>query len=883
MPALVSVWYLPAPAIQTAWVGPISGTREPFPTDLDPGQIPTVIGPTGPIGATGPAGAQGNAGNAGPQGVAGNTGAVGPAGPIGADGPAGLQGPAGNNGTDGAQGAQGPQGIQGIQGPTGPAGAQGPQGIQGPAGTVSGNADSATVLQTSRNFSISGGGITAATVGFDGSVAVVLNASVDVGHITLAKMADMATASLIYRKTAGIGAPEVQTLATLKTDLGLSGTNTGDQTDVTGNAGSATALQTGRTIGMTGDVVWTSPSFNGTANVTAAATLATVNANVGTFGSSTLVPVVTVNAKGLVTAVSEVAVLRERVSVFDFLTLAEIADVISGTGAIDVSPKIQTAIDSLQNGAGGTLFFPNGKYYIATGLVIGNASTSGVSFNTKAPVRLAGDGPVSGVGYASPDKCAVIKSNVAGAAFFFDGPLGWGLEDFAFTFTTTSTAAQAVNMVDVESGTMRGIVVLNCPGMEHMRFYSSGAKNLAHNQFSDIYIYMGSSPANAVGAKLGALGSGSTDVAINTFTNLHIQPGLASHGGLKIGYADTNTFIRYSCNPLPGFLPCAFAINFDYAEAAGSVFPNSNHFFGGTPYTNPVISTGTPGFSSALHNAWAGFEIGNNCPVPTAQGFVVERMKLTANATFYVNPNAGAGSGSFGPGRADSFGIYIGNPCLTVQQAYDQICTHFDLNGFTATISGADGTYTSGIVTAKLPVGGRVIFTGQGGGSAFTGTSTPFVSNDGGDLEVRSVNFSLGASVPCVKADGGTLRVGTGLVFNTNGSEHIQGNNGGKIIFAGNYFVLAGGAAHLSCRSGATASGTAQMALLGNVSITEYAKATTMGSINAAGLTFSLGAFAVTGTRYAASVNGVIDTNGGGASFFPGTIAGTTATGGQYA
>ncbi len=35
-------------------------------------------------------------------------------------------------------------------------------------------------------------------------------------------MANMATASLIYRKTASSGAPEVQTLATLKTDLGLS-------------------------------------------------------------------------------------------------------------------------------------------------------------------------------------------------------------------------------------------------------------------------------------------------------------------------------------------------------------------------------------------------------------------------------------------------------------------------------------------------------------------------------------------------------------------------------------------------------------------------------------------------------------------------------------
>ena len=60
--------------------------------------------------------------------------------------------------------------------------------------------------------------------------------TIDNNAVTLAKMADMATASVIYRKTAGTGDPEVQTLATLKTDLGLTGTNSGDQTiTLTGN------------------------------------------------------------------------------------------------------------------------------------------------------------------------------------------------------------------------------------------------------------------------------------------------------------------------------------------------------------------------------------------------------------------------------------------------------------------------------------------------------------------------------------------------------------------------------------------------------------------------------------------------------------------------
>ena len=53
--------------------------------------------------------------------------------------------------------------------------------------------------------------------------------TIDNGAVSLAKQANMATASVVYRKTAGSGAPEVNTLSTLKTDLGLTGTNSGDQ------------------------------------------------------------------------------------------------------------------------------------------------------------------------------------------------------------------------------------------------------------------------------------------------------------------------------------------------------------------------------------------------------------------------------------------------------------------------------------------------------------------------------------------------------------------------------------------------------------------------------------------------------------------------------
>lgn len=81
----------------------------------------------------------------------------------------------------------------------------------------------------SLNYQAPGNYITALTSDVTASGAGSVTATISSGSVTLAKMADMATASLIYRKTAGTGVPEVNTLSTLKTDLGLTGTNSGDQ------------------------------------------------------------------------------------------------------------------------------------------------------------------------------------------------------------------------------------------------------------------------------------------------------------------------------------------------------------------------------------------------------------------------------------------------------------------------------------------------------------------------------------------------------------------------------------------------------------------------------------------------------------------------------
>ena len=77
-----------------------------------------------------------------------------------------------------------------------------------------------------------------------------------------------------------------------------------------GNANTATALQTGRYIGITaGDVNANSVYFDGTGNANVALVLSTMaNVTAGQYGSTTAIPVITVAANGRVSNISTVAI-----------------------------------------------------------------------------------------------------------------------------------------------------------------------------------------------------------------------------------------------------------------------------------------------------------------------------------------------------------------------------------------------------------------------------------------------------------------------------------------------------------------------------------------------------------------------------------------------
>ena len=76
---------------------------------------------------------------------------------------------------------------------------------------------------------------------------------------------------------------------------------------VTGNASTASALQTVRSFTTTGDASWT-VNFDGSANVSAALTLANSGVIAGSYGSGTAIPVLTIDAKGRITSATTSAV-----------------------------------------------------------------------------------------------------------------------------------------------------------------------------------------------------------------------------------------------------------------------------------------------------------------------------------------------------------------------------------------------------------------------------------------------------------------------------------------------------------------------------------------------------------------------------------------------
>lgn len=260
----------------------------------------------------------------------------------------------------------------------------------------------------------------------------------------------------------------------------------------------------------------------------------------------------------------------------------------------------------------------------------------------------------------------------------------------------------------------------------------------------------------------------------------------------------------------------------------------------------------------------------------------IARIRLLSNLTIYVAP-----SGIDAAGR----GLSAETPFLTGTYAYNFVQRNYDLNGFNVTIQLANGAYGQIICSGQCIGAQGAAVTIRGNTDALNVTIAAaangqgLISANGGALiQVTGVTLWGGAFTGCI----GLLTSLTSTIIFSNvvfgvmaGGSHIQSS--GQIQSQGAYVITGGAAQHMAATSG-TITILSAVTLTGtSVFSNAFAYSLGCGSINSESSGGASFTGAATGARYSAIRNGVINTAGGGASFFPGSVAGSVSTGGQYA
>jgi hypothetical protein len=271
--------------------------------------------------------------------------------------------------------------------------------------------------------------------------------------------------------------------------------------------------------------------------------------------------------------------------------------------------------------------------------------------------------------------------------------------------------------------------------------------------------------------------------------------------------------------------------------------------------------------------------------LPTGDTLPGVRELLTAARTYYVRTDGNDSN----TGLANS----AGSAFLTIQKAVDTAAA-FDNNNFDITIMVGSGTYAAGFVLREHVGGGTIHVRGVNAdqtstvisvtnGSCIQGTETRFSKYKASYLKLQTTGSS---GYPILLEGGKNYLTIDQINFGAAGRTHIYVASGSLLNARAATYTISGAVDsgwHVECVDQATFLG-----LLCNVTLTGtpsfgsggYARAARNSLAQFHASTFTGSA---TGQRYSTDTGSGIFVNGAGASYLPGSTAGSATTPGWYA
>lgn len=250
------------------------------------------------------------------------------------------------------------------------------------------------------------------------------------------------------------------------------------------------------------------------------------------------------------------------------------------------------------------------------------------------------------------------------------------------------------------------------------------------------------------------------------------------------------------------------------------------------------------------------------------------RERLSANRTYYVRTDGNDAN----TGLSNS----AGGAFATIQRAFN-VAGDIDAGSNSITVQlGNNGVYAGAALSSPLLGANPISVVGSAGSP-----SSYFISSAGIPLSANNgarLNFS---GVRLISSASSGLYSGNGAIITANGAFEMGACSfaqmyaeSGIIIVGANYSIVGGAYVHWYSSTGKIVSYQRTVTLAGTPAFSgAFAWASMVGVLFVPLCTFT---GAATGSRYIADGNGVVQTNGAGATYLPGNAAGTTNTGGQY-